>query len=339
MTSLQLIYGNDQHNTVEALRDSDVQPDGIELIPVRYPSFYTILNAGGFDVADISFLRFLVAVSRGRKDWYALPVFPSRQFFHADILTNVNSGIRKPQDLKGKRFGIPEYDMSAGVWIRAVLQHDFGVAPHEYTWYLNCSEGTDRHGPLAMQLPKNITIHRLKSDQDLSTLLRNGELDATGGTGLITMLDRAGRVSIEGQPNIQRLFDSGEESGRFLQSRGYIPPNHVLVVKREIVEQHSWVAMSLFRAFERSKQAYNRVSDNVFLKVNYAQPEVWRAHRLGLSSPIQEQHALLERALAPCGVHANRSMMEHCAGFLFEQGLMDSRVEIEEYIPATLLDT
>lgn len=174
------------------------------------------------------------------------------------MLVNVNSGIRKPEDLKGKRFGLTEYTTSSAVWIRAVLQHDFHVAPQEISWYLERPEELSRDSIMGAHPPENITIRRLTPDQDLSTMLLNGEVDATSGPGLVntlggTPLDRAGRVSLEGRPEVRKLFDFREETARFFQARGYIPPNHLIATLRRTACVRTGASWSTARGTSTSK--------------------------------------------------------------------------------------
>jgi 4,5-dihydroxyphthalate decarboxylase len=339
---IRLVYGNDYYDKIQALADGEVQPDGIELISVRYPAqelFYRVLKYDEFDVAEMSFTSFLIARAHGRDNLLALPVFASRRFFHVDVVCNVNAGISAPADLAGKRFGTPEFQMSLAVWTRSTLQRDFSVQPESITWYLERSEELSHGGASGGRLPPGVPVRRLRSDQSLSEMLLAGELDAGTGLGLRTALDRSGGTSLTGRPEIRKLFDYREESARFFRAHGYIPPNHVVVVKHEVVREHPWIAMSLYNAFEASKAAYYRQLQQQVGR-HWATGHAPRfSHLLWVRQLVEEQNAMFGPDISPFGMRANRQMIEDCLDILHEQGLTESRLQAATCFAEGVLET
>jgi 4,5-dihydroxyphthalate decarboxylase len=340
---MKLVYGNDYYDKIKALVDGEVKADGVELISVFYPApelFFRVLKYAEFDLAEMSFTSFLVA--RGNAPdfpYLALPIFPIRKFFHTDILCNVNSGIERPQDLIGKRFGLPEYQMSLAIWTRAALQSDFGVAPSQIEWFEERGEEWTRDDVLGISRPPGVSISRIAADKSLSSMLLSGELDAVVGSGLQTAMDRSGDTPLDGRLEVKHLFDLREEGIRFFKAHAYIPPNHVVALKREVFEQHPWVAMSLYRAFEESKTVYyRRLADEI--ANTYRRPEVSRSTGLLWQKQlVQEQQQLFGPDLSPSGMRANRRMIEDCIQTLHDQGFLPRRLGAESVFAETVLET
>ena len=105
-----------------------------------------------------------IATSQGPTQWVALPVFTTREFFHLRILVRVASGIEKPADLKGKRVGVPEYQQTAAIWGRGVLQHEFGVHPRDIEWHMERTPETSHGGSTGFKPPEGVTVHRIPLD-------------------------------------------------------------------------------------------------------------------------------------------------------------------------------
>jgi 4,5-dihydroxyphthalate decarboxylase len=340
---MRLVYGNDYYDKIRALVDGEVRVDGVELDSVFYPApelFFRVLKYAEFDLAEMSFTSFLVALGNVPDFPYlALPIFPIRKFFHTDILCNVNAGIERPSDLVGKRFGLPEYQMSLAIWTRAALESDFGVAPSQINWFEERGEEWIRDDVLGITRPPGVSISRIPTDQSLSTMLLNGDLDAVVGSGLQTAMDRSGATPLEGRPEVRRLFEPREEGVRFFSRHGYIPPNHVIILKRQLFEQHPGLADSLFQAFEQSKAVYyQRRADEV--ANTYRRRDVSRSTGLlWLKELILEQERLFGPDPSPSGMRANRRMIDDCIQTLHQQGFLSRPLEPESVFAQTLLDT
>ena len=176
---LSLILGaNDRSRPII---DGTVRPDAIDLmVTTAHPSeiFWRQLKFQEFDVSEMSMSSLLIITARGESPWVALPIFTMRQFFHTAFLVRADAGIEQPADLKGKRVGVPEYQQTAALWTRGVMQHEFGVAPEDLIWYMERTEERSHGGATGFEPPPGMRFHRIPADESIATLLLNGELDA-----------------------------------------------------------------------------------------------------------------------------------------------------------------
>src|ERR1041385_8928188 len=137
MTLLRLTLACEDYDRTRPMKDGVVKPEGIELNYLTMSVeeiFWRMMKYEEFDVSELSMGAFLTAVVRGHRPFVAIPVFPSRTFRHRCIFINTAAGIQKPEDLRGKRVGVPEYTMTAAVWLRGMFQHDYGVKPEDIHW-------------------------------------------------------------------------------------------------------------------------------------------------------------------------------------------------------------
>ena len=180
MAKLRLSFISAFNERVEPLMNGTIEAEGIELIPTySHPSetFWRQLKFQEFEVAEMSMSSYLIARSRG-VDMIAIPVFPSRRFFHADLSYHVDSGVKEPGDLVGKRIGVGEYQQTAALWARGVLDHDFGVSQYKVHWYMERTEELSHGGATGFTPPPGISFHRIPPDHSLASMLVNHELDA-----------------------------------------------------------------------------------------------------------------------------------------------------------------
>jgi 4,5-dihydroxyphthalate decarboxylase len=274
----------------------------------------------------MSLSSLLMYIAGGGKDWVGLPIYTNRQFFHTGMWVRADSGIEKPEDLKGKRIGVPEYQQTAALWGRGVLKHEFGVDPMDCEWWMERTEARSHGGATGFTPPPGLKFNRIPADQDIGTMMMDGKLDAT----LLyivdsNLVDRA-KIVFEGNPKVRRLFpDMAAEGKRYYQKTGIFPINHGMIVRRTILEQHPWVALNIFNAFRLAR-------DGVAARMR----ELTRTHvQLGL---LDENAA---KALAidpyPYGVQSNLKTLQTVAEYSHEQGLTQRLVSLEEiYAPSTL---
>jgi 4,5-dihydroxyphthalate decarboxylase len=324
---LSLIMGSNDRS--RPVLDGSIKPDGIELTcTAAHPSeiFWRQLHFQEFDVSEMSLSSLLMAMANGNRDWVALPIFTSRRFFHTWSWVRADSGIEKPQDLKGKRVGVPEYQQTAALWSRGVLKHEFGVEPEDIDWWMERTEERSHGGATGFQPPKGVSFNRIPGDQSIGSLLIDGKLDAT----LLYLTDNnlvdRSRITLEGNPDFRLLFTNPAAEGqRYFEKTGIYPINHGMVVRRSIYEQHPWVALNLYNAF---RQAKDRVAERL--------RELASTHvELGLLGPEAR------RALAvdpyPYGVKSNKKVLETVAEYSHEQGLTPRVMRMEEiFAPSTL---
>jgi 4,5-dihydroxyphthalate decarboxylase len=305
-------------------------PQGVRLIPtVVHPSemFWRQLKYQDFDVSEMSLSSLLIAASRGDRQWVALPVFTMRSFFHTMIRVHRDSGIRTPQDLRGKRVGVPEYQQTAALWSRGILEQEFDVYAHEIEWFME--RGPDRsHGSATgFQPPAGVRLNQIPANTNIGEMLTKGELDAT----LLyltspNLVDRS-RADLDAAGLVRPLFsDADAEKRRFYAKTGIYPINHTVVVRRELYEAHPWLALNLYHCFVAAKdEALRQVEETLGAWFDTGQIE--SAVRAGLKADPKAY-----------GMKAARPVLEMVASFVHEQGLSNRRVGLDEVFAASTLE-
>jgi len=324
---LSLIMGSNDRS--RPVLDGSIKPDGIDLTcTTAHPSeiFWRQLHFQEFDVSEMSLSSLLMAMAHGNRDWIALPIFTSRRFFHTGTWVRTDSGIDKPQDLKGKRVGVPEYQQTAALWSRGVLKHEFGVEAEDLDWWMERTEERSHGGATGFQPPAGIRFNRIPGDQSIGSLLAEGKLDAT----LLYLTDNnlvdRSRIRLEGNPDYRLLFPNPAAEGqRYFKKTGIYPINHGMVIRRSIHEQHPWVALNLFNAF---RQARDRAATRM--------RELVSTHlELGLLGPDARKALAIDPY--PYGVKSNQKVLETVAEYSHEQGLTPRVMKMEEiFAPSTL---
>ena len=262
MSKLNLTLACWNYDRTRALQDASVQPDGITInyhdLPVE-ETFFRMLRHQEFDIAEMSLSSYTVSLFREPRRFVAIPVFPSRFFRHSCIYVNAKAGIRTPKDLIGKKIGVPEFQMTAPVWIRGILSEHYGVPVDSVTYYTGGEEEPGRPEKLALDLPANIKVVPIADDKTLSQMLRDGEIDA---------LHTARKPSTYDGKNVVRLFENyGEVERDYFRKTGMFPIMHTIAIRREVYEQNRWDAQSLYKAFvEAQKKTYEDLRETAVLK-------------------------------------------------------------------------
>lgn len=319
MARLRLSLALTRNARTRPLLEGRIGADGIELVTTPLaPSemFWRQLKFAEFDASEMSIASLTIATAHAPTAWIALPVFTTRVFFHTDIIVRAGAGIRAPQDLRGKRIGVPEYQQTRAVWVRGALQHAFGVAPHDLRWFMERTVERSHGGATAFVPPPGIDLTYVPPERDLGAMLLAGDLDAAvHHFSERNLVDRA-LVDLRGRAEVVRLFpDPAAEARRYYAATAIYPINHCLVVRRRIVERHPWVARSLYDALLAAKAA-------------------GAARAEQLLGPARETGLLDAGALAcdpmPYGIEASRAVLETLMGYLVEQGLTPRRVALDE---------
>src|SRR3984885_3339318 len=247
---------SDNPNT-RPLIDGEVAPEGIALTPtVVHPSemFWRQLKFGEFDVSEMSMSSLVISTSRGPTPWVALPVFTTREFFHTRVLVRADAGIASPADLKGKRVGVPEFQQTAAIWGRGVLENEFGVRPRDMEFYMERVADRSHAGATGFKAPDGVTVHQIPGSTNIGEMLVAGELDAT----LLylthhNLVDRS-RIDLAADKRVRPLFpDRPAEGRRYYAKTGIYPINHTVVIRRTLVEKHPWIALNLYSAFAAAR--------------------------------------------------------------------------------------
>jgi 4,5-dihydroxyphthalate decarboxylase len=327
MRKIQLTLACEQYDRTDALREGRVQPDGIDLVYLALSpqeTFWRMLRHLEFDAAEMSLSAWSVAKSRGEDRIIAIPVFTSREFRHSAMYINVNSGIGKPQDLRGKKIGVPEYMLTAVVWARGILQNEYGVTPSEVTWMTGGQEEPGREERITLKKPRNVTIEPIPQGQTLSAMLDQGEIDA-----VITPLLPS--VYARRSPRVRRLFpDFRKVEREYYQRTGIFPIMHTVCVKRSLYESHPWIAQSLYKGFRQSLDiALAKLYDTNALRVSL--PWV-------VAEAEESERIFAEGNFWPYGLELNRKTIQTLLDYLKQQELLEREVKIEELFAPNTFD-
>jgi 4,5-dihydroxyphthalate decarboxylase len=318
MSALPISFASAAYDRMVPLLSGEVRPAGIDLnfIPIASPRETFDRMAGGreFDAAEFSSSEFISRMSAGTCSFVALPVFPSRMFRHGFITVNTDR-VRSPQELAGKRIGVPLYTMTAAVWIRGLLMHEYGVDLTGVRWLQGATNKPGPHGnPTVMPLLKHVAIDNNESDKSLSDLLEAGEIDAILGADIPRALNR--------NPKVTRLFpDFPKIEADYYRRTGIYPIMHLVALKREIYERHPFVATSLYQAFCRAKAlALERMRSTGMLSTMMP----W------MLAELETMDAVFGADPWPYGLDANRKTLEALVSYLAEQALIAKPIAIED---------
>ena len=325
MAKLRLSFACWNYDRTRALQDGSIGVDGIDLVCLNMPveeTFFRMLRNREFDVAELSLSSYTVSLFRDPKPFIAIPVWPSRFFRHSSIYINTQAGIRAPGDLAGKRIGNPEYQMTAPVWIRGLLQDEYGVAVDSPTYVTGGEEEPGRDEKIKLDLPSNIRVQPIGPTQTLSKMLAEGEIAALQTARMpSTYLSRPDRV--------RRLFENYPEAEKdYFRRTRIFPIMHTVAIRRELYEAHPWVAMSLYKAFvQAQKIAYEDLYQTAALKTMLP----W------LTAHVEEARRELGEDFWPYGFHSNRQVLDTFLRYHHEQGLSKRRLAPEDlFAPETM---
>lgn len=311
MARIPLTLACGDYEIVRALKEGTVDPDGIDLTvltsmdpPSRHWRF---LQKREFDMAEVSSSGYFAARDQGLP-FRALPVFLHRRFRHGFIYINTTKGITKPTDLIGRRVGTKAFIFTATLWLRGILEHEYGV-PHKSIEWL-----TDLDEDVPFDPPPDLRISQIPQDKSLEDMLAEGEIDATLHPDLITPL-------LKGDPRVGRLFPNyKQEEIAFYKRSGIFPIMHVTGIRQDIIERYPWVAVNMYRAFEESKAiAMKRMLNPRLVPLAFYR-EAWEEQEL-LLGPDPWEYGLGER---------NRHNLETLLRYSHEQGLISRVPELDE---------
>ncbi len=319
-----------QNDLSRPLVERTVTPQGMRLIPtIIHPSemYWRQLRFADFDISEMSLSSLFIAVSRGDTQWAALPIFTMRRFFHTGILVRAEAGIASPQDLRGKRVGVPEYQQTAAIWCRGVLQHEFGVRPSDIEWFMERGPEKSHGGATGFKAPAGVRLNQISSESSIGDMLLKGDLDATllyiNATNLV---DRS-KPDIMAAPGIRRLFTDPEAEGRrYYAKSGLYPINHVVIVRRSLLERYPWIALNLYSAFLASRAEAER-------QARSALKPYFETGLLG-----GETKSALGKNPMPYGIKGARRELETIAQYVHEQGLTERPVKLEDVFAASTMD-
>jgi 4,5-dihydroxyphthalate decarboxylase len=312
MNKLKLTLACGRYDRTQPLIDGRVEPEGVDLtfIPLRPgETFWRMLNHGEFDVSEMSLSSYTILRSEGDTRFIAIPVFPSRVFRHSAVYLRTDSKIETPQDLKGKRIGVADYQMTAAVWVRGFLKNEYGVAPEDVTWVTG--------SPVrAIKPPEGIRIEAMPAETTPEAMLERGEIDAFASVIIPKALGST----------MRRLFrDPREVERAYYKKTGIFPIMHTLVLKTSLYGTNPWLAVSFYRAFCRARDiAYRTMYDTNALTVSLP----W------VIDEVEETRKIFGPQIWDYSIEGSRPTLEALVSYLDEQRLTRRRMSVEElFVP------
>ena len=326
MSKLKLSIAVGPYDRMRPLFDGEVQIDAVDaqymaLEPEEI--FFRAFRHGDFDICEVSLSSYSVKTAAGASPYIAVPVFPSRAFRHTSIYVRTDR-IKSPADLKGRRIGVPEYQLTANVWCRLILEQDFGVKPSDVTWVRGGYEETGRIEKINLNLPADVHLEDAPADTTISRLLATGEIDAVIGP-------RAPSCFTAGHRDIGYLFPDPQAAAKEWYGRSRIfPIMHLLGVRRDLAEAHPWLPYAVVKAFERSKAiALQRLGDTSATKVTLPFVE----------EQLQAARKLMGEDFWSYGLEANRHVLDTFLHQHHAEGLSSRRLKPEELFHPASLET
>jgi len=317
MSRLPITIATWDYDRVRALIDGRVRIDGCDVNYISIPveeCFERAYFHSEFDVAEIGFSPYLIALSRGLTPYMAIPIFLSRTFRHSAVYIRTDRGIEGPGDLRGKQVGVPEYQMSAVMWFRGYLQDEHDIVAHDIQWVQAGLEDAGRRDKFPLNLPPGFPLVSL-SEETLTDMLADGRLDAV-------ISARRPSCFVSGHPKVRRLFPDYRTVERdYYRRTGLFPIMHAVGIKRELVDKHPWLAASVYKAFLQAKRLSEaELAESAALKIGLP----W------IAAEYEETCRLMGHDFWPYGVAENHKVLSTMARYSYEQGLSARLLTVEE---------
>jgi 4,5-dihydroxyphthalate decarboxylase len=325
MPRLRLTLACWDYDRTRALADGSVVPEGIDLTYLALPVeeiFFRMLRYREFDAAEMSLSSYTVSLASDDPPFIAIPIFPSRFFRHSSIFISTKSGIVKPQDLAGKRIGTPEYQMTAPVWIRGILQDEYGVDPAGVEYFTGGEEEPGRDEKIKLDLPAKFRIKRIGARQTLATMLAEGAIDALHTA-------RAPSTYHARPDSVRRLFENYVEVERaYFRKTKIFPIMHTVVIRRDVYRANPWIARELYKAFAAAQQkTYEDLATTAALKTMLP----WQ------TAHVEQARREFGDDWWAYGHEPNRHVLDTFLRYHHEQGLSQRRLAPEAlFAPETL---
>lgn len=318
MSSLQLSVAVGDYDRTRPLADGRVGIDGVDpVVMLLSPEemFFRAFRHRAFDVSELSLSSYVVSLTRDDPPYVAVPVFLSRAFRHTSIYIRTDRGIDAPADLKGRRIGIAEYQLTANVWARAILESEYGVRPSDIRWVRGGMNTPGRPEKIAIDLPPDVHVENAPAGRALNDLLADGEIDGFIGPRWPACFDA-------GHPHVGRLFANSIDVASDWYARTRIfPIMHVLGVRRTLADTHPWLPGALLKAFTAAKAvAAAALDDTSATKVTMPFVE----------DSLHRARALMGRDFWSYGLADNRHVLETFLDHHHRQGLSSRRVDVDE---------
>jgi len=331
-SKLSLIVSGYKLDRTEALIDGRVQVEGcdIKFEPLGIGDINTNVFSGPqtLDVTEIGLHPFMLAYANdGFRDYSLIPVFPLRLFRHKSIYINPDSGIKKPEDLRGKRVATPGFSSTSLTWLRGIVQHEYGVKPEEIQWVISSKDSSAKSaGKVSKQenvVPKGLSVSNGPEGKDESDLIESGEVDALFHAA-------EPRAYVEGHPKVARLFSDFRKTERaYFKKTGIFPIMHAVAIRNTLIEQNPWLPKAVFNAYSQAKD----------LMYDHLKKMAWITSSLPwIAQEIEETRALMGDNFWPYGITPNHKALEALFQYSYEQGLASRKLTIEEIFHPSTMD-
>jgi 4,5-dihydroxyphthalate decarboxylase len=322
MSKLALSVAIGDYDRNRPLIDGAVRIDGVDpVFMTLYPEeiFFRALRTHDFDICELSLSSFTVKTGAGDSPYVGIPCFVSRAFRHTSIYVRTDR-IREPKDLKGRKVGVPEYQLTANVWARAILQDEYGVALADIRWVRGAIEHAGRIEKISIKLPPGVVLEDAPAGRTISDLIDKGEID-----GFIA--PRPPYLA-RPNPNVGWLFPDPIAAAKdYFKRTGIFPIMHLVGIRRTLVDQHPWLPAAVMKAFEQSKAAaLAHLSDTSATKVTLP----------FIEEQLTATRELMGEDFWPYGLESSRKTLETFLRHHHAQGLSSRLVKPEElFHPST----
>lgn len=325
MSKLTLSVAVGDYDRTRPLSDGSVQIDGVTPVIMNLSPeeiFFRAFRNAEFDICELSLSSYTVKTAARDCPYVGVPAFLSRAFRHTSIYVRTDR-IREPADLRGKTVGVPEYQLTANVWARALLQDEFGVAPSEINWVRGGVEQPGRLEKIPISLPSDVRLSDIAPDKTLSAMLAEGEIDGIIAPRMPSCFDW-------GHPNVGWLFaDPAAAAADYFSRTGIFPIMHLIGIRRTLADRHPWLPAAALKAFEQAKRiAVARLGDTSATKVTMP----------FIEEQLKKVRDLMGEDFWSYGVEANRKTLAAFLHHHHAQGLSRRRVEVEELFHPTTFE-
>jgi 4,5-dihydroxyphthalate decarboxylase len=321
MAKIQLTLALNNSDRHHPLFSGEVEPEGIDLcaFPMMVEEmFWRQAQFQEFDACEFAGAGYILLTARQESPFIAIPVFPLRAFRHSSVYISAMSGIERPEDLKGKRMGAPEYEVTAVVWARDMLEKEYGVKASDTEWFTGGLRNPGRKPRVKYNLPPDIKINPPEQEKTLEGMLESGEIDA-----LIS--PRVPEAMLRGRSSVRRLFPRyWEVEADYFRRTRINPIMHTVVIKKKIAEKHPWIPFNLYRAFVQAK--------NLAVE-RYLDGSIYGATLPFLNAHVDTTREIMGEDFWPYGAEANRHVYGYLAEVLYHQHLATRAVPYEELFP------
>jgi 4,5-dihydroxyphthalate decarboxylase len=318
---LRLTVACGDYEIVRAIKEGAVKADGLDLVMLTgmgpRERHWRMARHAEFDICEANVGAYFMERDHGVEQdgipLTAIPVFLHRRFRHGFLFVNAQAGIREPKDLIGKKVGGTNFQPASNIWMRGILEEEYGLPHRQVTWVVERSED------VAFTPPKDLRIEMTPPGKKLDVMLAEGEIPAMLSPELPNLF-------LQGDKRIVRLFpDYKAIELAYFRRTGIFPIMHVTTIKQEIVDKYPWVPTNLVKAFEAAKNiAYRRIANPRMV------PIAW------VRTALEEQEEVLGADPWSYGLTgANRRNLETVQRYTYHQGMIGKMLPLDSLFADT----